>query len=105
MITLVSDSTLFTVWAVGLVIVGIVVVLVAVLALVILATAVAIKRAALKALASGESIRRRTLPLWELERTNQVATELLEAARSIEAHGNALATALEHHGAPQEVEA
>ncbi len=100
---LVEDSTLYTIWAIGLAVVGVVVVLVAVLAVVILATAVRIKRTALKALASGESIRRRTLPLWQLETTNQVAAELLEAARSIEAHGNALAAALEHHGVPQEV--
>jgi len=91
-----EDAALLATWEISLVFATVVVLRVAVLALIILATAARIKRDALRALGAGGRVREHTMPLWHLETTNQVAGELLDASRSIRAHAEALAGALEH---------
>ena len=45
-------------------------------------------------LAAVERIGTATRPIWKLDETNQAALELLAAARDLETHGAAIATAL-----------
>ncbi|MDQ6932956.1 MAG: hypothetical protein M3160_07245 [Candidatus Eremiobacteraeota bacterium] len=85
-------------WILSFVIAGVVVLLVATLAIIILAAATTIKKQAVRALTAGGKIREQTMPLWQLENTNNVAVQLAEAARSIESHATALAGALERNG-------
>lgn len=50
-----------------------------------------------RALAAAEKIRANTQPIWALQTTNEVAADLLEAVKGIEAKGGKLAEALESH--------
>ena len=51
------------------------------------------------ALNAAETIRKNTLPIWALETTNDVAVEIRDTVRAIEAKGGALAGALQGVGA------
>jgi|GEM_PF-5198744 len=82
-------------WTLSFILAGVVVLLVAALAILILVAATAIKTQAVRALSAGAKIREQTMPLWALESTNNVATQLADAARSIERHAVGLAGALE----------
>jgi hypothetical protein len=57
-------------------------------------TARGIEREARRALVAVERIRTSTQPIWTLDSTNQVADNLLAAARDLEAHGAMIASAL-----------
>jgi hypothetical protein len=60
-------------------------------------TARAILRDAVRALHAAERIRVQTLPIWELQTSNEVAGDLLATVQSIEAKGGKLVEALESH--------
>lgn len=60
-------------------------------------TARSILAHAMRAHAAAEKIRASTLPIWELQTTNEVAAELLETVQRIEAKGGKLVEALESH--------
>ena len=89
-----TDADLFRLWYLWLATGGAIVVVAAVLLVTIWLTARGIEREARRALAAVERIGAATRPIWKLDDTNQVADELLAAARDLEAHGGAIAATL-----------
>jgi len=76
---------------------ALVVVIAATLLVTIWVTARSILAHAMRAHAAAEKIRVNTLPIWDLQTTNEVAQGLLESVQSIEAKGGKLVEALESH--------
>ena len=95
-----SATEVWASWRIYMSVAALVVVIAASLLILILATARAILRDAVRALNAAETIRKNTLPIWELETTNDVAVEIRDTVRAIEAKGGALAGALQGAGAP-----
>ena len=92
-----TDAELWGLWRVWMA-VGVAVVLVAAALLVtIWLTARSILGHARRALAAAEAIRTNTAPIWALQTTNEVAGDLLDTVRAIEAKGAALVEALQSH--------
>lgn len=89
-----TDADLFRLWYVWLAIGGAAVVVAAALLVTIWLTARGIEREARRALSAVERIGAATRPIWKLDDTNQAAEALLAAARDLEAHGAAIASAL-----------
>ena len=89
-----SNSDLYTIWGVSLAITTVVIVLAVILLVVIWRTAVAILEDATQALDAVEHIADDTGVIWQLDRTNQVAAEILDAATSIEERGGRIVAAL-----------
>jgi len=73
---------------------GTIVVIAASLLVTIWLTARGIESQARRALVAVEHIRASTQPIWALDSTNQVADDLLAAARDLEAHGGMIVSAL-----------
>ena len=94
-----SATEVWASWRIYISVAALVVVIAASLLILILITARAILRDAVRALNAAETIRKNTLPIWGLETTNDVAVEIRDAVRSIEAKGGALAGALQGAGA------
>ncbi len=82
-------------WYTGLAIAVSVAVAVAGLLLAIIGTARRILGHAGRALEIANEIVANTRPIWEIERTNSVAVELLDGARAIETHVTEVADALD----------
>lgn len=82
-------------WYMGMGIAGAVVAAVAALLLTIIGVARSILRNATHALGVAKEIVSNTQPIWDLEKTNSVANELLEGAKAIEQHATQIADALE----------
>lgn len=92
-----SEAELWAAWRLWMALAVVIVLVAASLLVTIWLTARSILAHAQRAIAAAEAIRQNTLPIWELETTNEVAGELLDTVRSIEAKGGALAAALESH--------
>ncbi len=92
-----ADDALWASWRFWMMIAALIIVAAASLLITIWLTARSILAHAVRALGAAEKIRQDTLPIWELQTTNEVATQLLETVQSIEAKGGALAAALESH--------
>ncbi len=92
-----TDADLWAAWRMWLVVAVIIILIAASLLITIWLTARSIVAHALRALAAAESIRENTLSIWELQTTNEVASEMLETVRAIEAKGGLLAAALDGH--------
>lgn len=92
-----TDADLWAAWRLWLGIGVVVILIAATLLITIWLTARSIVPHALRALAAGEAIRQNTLPIWELQTTNEVAAEMLETVQAIEAKGGLLVAALESH--------
>ena len=90
-----SDKQFLRRWYTGLGITVGVVVAVAALLLAIIGSARGILANARRALEVANEIVATTRPIWELDRTNSVAVELLEGAKAIEAHATEVADALD----------
>ncbi len=90
-----SEQRFLRNWYTGVAVAGAVVVAVAGLLLAIIGTARRILGHAGRALEVANEIVANTRPIWELERTNGVAVELLDGARAIERHATEVADALE----------
>lgn len=87
-------------WYAGFAVGGVVVAAVAALLLAIIATARSILGRAERTLATAGQIADATQPVWDLEQTRAAGASLLEQARMIERHADAVADALEAaHGA------
>lgn len=80
-----------TIWTWSLIAGGVVILIVAVLLLAIIATARSIDKHALDIWTVGKSIARNTVSIWMLDRTNEVAGEILGTALSIDATLKSLA--------------
>jgi hypothetical protein len=89
-----TDAELWGAWQLWLGVAVVIVLAAAALLIAIIVTARGILTEAVRAKAAAEAIRVQTLPIWELQTSNEVAGQLLETVRSIEAHGGALAAAL-----------
>ena len=89
-----TDADLFRLWYLWLAIGGAIVLIAASLLVTIWLTARGIEREARRALTAVERIRTSTQPIWALGATNQVADDLLAAARDLEAHGTMIVSAL-----------
>lgn len=92
-----SDADLWASWRLWMLVAVIIILVAASLLITIWLTARSILAHALRALDAAERIRVQTLPIWELQTTNEVATGILSTVQSIEAKGGALAAALESH--------
>ena len=88
-------------WGLWMAVAGVVVALAAALLIIIWLTARAIYAHALRALKAAEAIRVNTLPIWELQTTNEVAEGILGAVQAIERKGGMLAHALQEHDRPE----
>lgn len=91
-----SDADLWASWRLWLGVAVVVVALAAGLLIAIIVTARGILAEAVRARAAAEAIRVNTLPIWQLQTSNDVAADLLATVQSIESHGGALAAALTH---------
>lgn len=92
-----TDADLWAAWGFWMVVAGVIILIAAALLVTIWLTARSILAHAVRALRAAEAIRQNTLPIWELQTSNEVAEGLLETVRSIEAKGASLAEALESH--------
>ncbi len=92
-----TDAELWRAWWLWIALATVVIVIAAALLITIWLTARSILAHARRALATAEKIRESTMPIWALETTNEVAGELLETVKSIEAKGGKLVEALESH--------
>jgi hypothetical protein len=93
-----TDAQLYRDWGLWLVVAAVLVVVAAALLIWILLTARAIAGNAGRALRAAERIRANTQPIWALAATNATASELLQAAWSIEDHATGVADLLGGHG-------
>ena len=89
-----SDADLWGAWQLWLGVAVVVIAIAATLLVAIIVTARWIVAEAVRARHAAEAIRVNTLPIWQLQTSNEVAADLLAAVRSIEANGGALADAL-----------
>lgn len=92
-----SDADLWASWRLWMLVAVIIILVAAGLLITIWLTARSILAHALRAHAAAERIRVHTLPIWEIQTTNEVAAGILATVQSIEAKGGALAAALESH--------
>ncbi len=90
-----TKKQFLTYWLSGMGIGAAVVAVVATLVLTIIATARRILSHATQALNAANEIVAATHPIWELERTNEVAAQLLTEAQAIEQHATQVADTLE----------
>ena len=88
-------------WGLWMAVAGVVVLVAAGLLIAIWLTARSIHAHALRALRAAEAIRVNTLPIWELQTTNEVAEGILATVQSIETKANKLVRALHQHGRPE----
>ena len=92
-----TDADLWAAWRLWMIVATAIIIVVAALLVTIWLTARSILAHAVRALNAAEKIRQRTLPIWELQTSNEVAEELLATVKSIEAKGGKLVEALESH--------
>ena len=90
-----SEKQFLRRWYTGVAVAAGIVAAVAALLLAIIGTARGILNNARRALDVANQIVPNTRPIWELERTNSVAVQLLEGAEAIEQHATEVADALE----------
>ena len=95
-----TDADLWAAWGFWMAIAAVVIAVAAALLVTIWLTALSIASHARRALAAAEAIRANTQPIWELQTTNEVALDLRDTVRAIEAKATLLAEALGGHAAP-----
>lgn len=88
-------------WGLWMGVAGVVVVIAAGLLITIWLTARAIYQHAVRALTAAEAIRVNTLPIWEIQTSNEVAVQILATVQAIESKGGLLARALQKHERPE----
>lgn len=93
-----TDAELWAAWRLWLMVAAAVVLIAAGLLIAVLVIARRILADAGRALAAAEKIRHHTLPIWELQTTNEVAEQILDTVQAIEHKGEALVAVL--HGQP-----
>ena len=92
-----TDADLWAAWRLWMIVATAIIIVAAALLITIWLTARSILAHAVRALNAAEKIRQQTLPIWELQTSNEVAEELLATVQSIEAKGGKLVEALESH--------
>ena len=93
-----TDAELWAAWRFWLVVAAVIVVVAAALLITIWLTARRILADARRALAAVEAIRQHTLPIWEIQTSNEIAEQLLTTVKSIEARAAHLVDALSRGG-------
>ena len=94
-----TDAELWAAWRLWMLVATAVILVAAALLVTIWLTARSITTHARRALAALEEIRANTRVIWELQTTNEMAEELHDTVRDIEAKSTALSEALESHAA------
>ena len=94
-----TDADLWASWRLWMGVATLVILIAAVLLIIIWRTARGIYSEAVRALTAAEKIRVNTMPIWALQTTNEVATEMLKTVQQIESKGGALAATLGSHTA------
>jgi len=94
-----NDLELWAAWRLWMVVAGLVVLVATALLVTIWLTARSILAHARRALGAAEAIRDNTRPVWALQTTNEVAEQMLDTVRAIEAKSAKLVDALESHAA------
>ncbi len=94
-----TDAELWTAWRLWMIVAGVVVLVAAALLVTIWLTARSIVAHATRALRAAEAIRANTRAIWELQTTNEVAGDLLDTVRAIEAKTATLVDVLQSHAA------
>ena len=89
-----TDAQLWAAWRVWMIVAAVIILIAAGLLVAIWLTARSIHAHAVRALKAAERIRQNTLPIWEIQTTNEVAGRMLETVQAIEAKGGALAQAV-----------
>jgi uncharacterized membrane protein YhaH (DUF805 family) len=90
-----SQQQFIDYWYVGLTVAALIVFVVAVIVIALVVTARRIHSNATRAIGVASQIVGNTQPIWELETTNAVVSELAEESRHIAAHAAEIADALE----------
>lgn len=96
-----TDVQLLSRWYLILGIAGAVVAVAALLLIAILLTARRIEAAAARSLRAVEKIHQNTTVIWELDKTNTVAWQLREAAKSMRQHAEEVAEAMQAPAGPR----
>lgn len=94
-----TDGELWAAWRFWMLVAAVVILVAAALLVTIWLTARSIASHARRALAAAEAIRDNTRAIWELQTTNEVAEDLRDTVRAIEAKAVALVEVLESHAA------
>jgi hypothetical protein len=94
-----TSAELWAAWRLWMLVGGAVVLVAAALLVTIWLTARSIAAHAARALGAAEAIRDNTRAIWELQTTNEVAEQLRDTVRDIEAKATKLVDALESHAA------
>lgn len=94
-----TSAELWAAWRLWMLVGGAVVLAAAALLVTIWLTARGIAEEAGRALRAAEAIRDRTRAIWELQTTNEVAEEMRDTVRDMEAKATKLIDALESHAA------
>lgn len=92
-----TEAELWAAWRLWMIVVALVVLVAAALLVTIWFTARSIVAQAIRALRAAEAIRAFTRAIWELQTTNEVAEDLLDTVRAIEAKTARLVAVLEGH--------
>ena len=92
-----TDAELWASWRLWMGVATAIILVAATLLIIIWRTARGIHAEAVRALMAAERIRESTMPIWALQTTNEVATEMLGTVEHIEQTGGALAAALASH--------
>ena len=92
-----TDAELWAAWRFWMIVAAAIIAVAAALLITIWLTARSILKHAVRALQAAEAIRQNTVPIWELQTSNEVAEGLLATVQSIEAKGAKLVEALESH--------
>ena len=90
-----ENTALYNEWLIGLAVVGVIVIIAAVLLVLIWLAAKRILKLAGVALEVVKEIQQNTNSIWELEKTNGVATSIQSEATAIKEHATLVAEALE----------
>jgi hypothetical protein len=94
-----TDAELWAAWRLWMGVAVVIVLVAAALLVTIWLTARSILTHAGRALAAAEAIRAQTQPIWALQTSGEVAAELKETVRDIEAKATRMAEALQSHAA------
>ncbi|MEO7366553.1 MAG: hypothetical protein ABIZ36_01265 [Gemmatimonadaceae bacterium] len=92
-----SNTDLWHAWFLWMGVATAVIVIAAALLITIWLTARGILAHAKRAIAAAAQIRENTQPIWALNTTNEVASQILDTVQAIEAKGGKLVEALESH--------
>ena len=89
-----EDASLYAQWHFWLIVAAVLVVAAATLLILVIYQAKRILKYAGTALGVVTEIKENTMPVWELQKTNEVALEILAGAENIKAHTGLVATGL-----------